>query len=161
MAAPTPGPSASRRPRESTQGDVDIGSFRRLEEIGKGSFATVYKAMHTVSTRSFSSRIVSHSFDGVMEASQQRVSSAFSDTFTNTDCGLEKRRLRSHQVGQSLLAQQEQEVEGEPFWRDSDPERSTPSSHRLPYRLSGEQLAYTLGDGILPAGGPFLFYQET
>ena len=41
--------SASRRSHESSQGDVDIGSFRRMEEIGRGSFATVYKAMHTVS----------------------------------------------------------------------------------------------------------------
>lgn len=83
MAAPTPGPSTSRRPRESTQGDVDIGSFRRLEEIGKGSFATVYKAMHTVSTRSLPFETVTHCFDGVVEASQQRVPLAFSDTFAN------------------------------------------------------------------------------
>jgi hypothetical protein len=27
-----------------------IGSFRRLEEIGRGSFATVYKAAYTVSS---------------------------------------------------------------------------------------------------------------
>ena len=27
-----------------------IGSFRRLEEIGRGSFATVYKAAYSVST---------------------------------------------------------------------------------------------------------------
>lgn len=26
-----------------------IGNFRRMEEIGRGSFATVYKAMHVVS----------------------------------------------------------------------------------------------------------------
>lgn len=26
-----------------------IGNFRRMEEIGRGSFATVYKAIHVVS----------------------------------------------------------------------------------------------------------------
>ena len=49
MAAATPGPSLSRRPRDPAQAEVDIGSFKRMEEIGRGSFATVYKAMHTVS----------------------------------------------------------------------------------------------------------------
>lgn len=28
-----------------------VGSYRRLEEIGRGSFATVYKASHSVSSR--------------------------------------------------------------------------------------------------------------
>lgn len=48
MAAPTPGPSTSRRPRAPGQGEMSVGSFRRLEEIGKGSFATVYKATYSV-----------------------------------------------------------------------------------------------------------------
>lgn len=30
------------------QPEVTIGSFKRMEEIGRGSFATVYKAVHTV-----------------------------------------------------------------------------------------------------------------
>ncbi|KAL8709083.1 MAG: hypothetical protein Q9220_006104 [cf. Caloplaca sp. 1 TL-2023] len=47
MAAPTPGPSTSRRPRGPGQGEMSVGSFRRLEEIGKGSFATVYKATYS------------------------------------------------------------------------------------------------------------------
>ena len=50
MAAPTTGSSTSRRSREPGPGEVDIGSFRRMEEIGRGSFATVYKAMHMVRT---------------------------------------------------------------------------------------------------------------
>lgn len=44
-----PGPSTSRRSRELAQADVDIGSFTKKEEIGRGSFATVYKAKHSVS----------------------------------------------------------------------------------------------------------------
>lgn len=28
---------------------MTIGNFRRMEEIGRGSFATVYKAIHVVS----------------------------------------------------------------------------------------------------------------
>ncbi|SLM36208.1 serine threonine protein kinase [Lasallia pustulata] len=48
MATPAPAPSSStsRRSRESAQGDMTIGNFRRMEEIGRGSFATVYKAIH-------------------------------------------------------------------------------------------------------------------
>ncbi|KAL8802502.1 MAG: hypothetical protein Q9223_006719 [Gallowayella weberi] len=46
MAAPTPGPSGTKR---RGQGEMSVGSFRRLEEIGKGSFATVYKATYSKS----------------------------------------------------------------------------------------------------------------
>ncbi|MCJ1306478.1 Serine/threonine-protein kinase [Agyrium rufum] len=46
MAAPTQSASSSRRSREPVVGEVDIGHFRRKEEIGRGSFATVYKAVH-------------------------------------------------------------------------------------------------------------------
>ncbi|KAL9015066.1 MAG: hypothetical protein Q9173_000319 [Seirophora scorigena] len=47
MAAPNPGPSTSRPTRPSGQAEMSVGSFRRLEEIGKGSFATVYKANYS------------------------------------------------------------------------------------------------------------------
>ncbi|MCJ1319199.1 Serine/threonine-protein kinase [Xylographa vitiligo] len=47
MAAVTPTPSTSRRSRDPAQQEVEIGSFKRMEEIGRGSFATVYKATHT------------------------------------------------------------------------------------------------------------------
>ena len=53
MAAPPSGHSTSRRTRDPTQGDVDIGPFRRGEDIGKGSFATVYKGVHKVNTSSY------------------------------------------------------------------------------------------------------------
>lgn len=45
MASTATQPSTSRRSKESDR----IGSFQRHEEIGRGSFATVYKAIHTVS----------------------------------------------------------------------------------------------------------------
>ncbi|KAL9126074.1 MAG: hypothetical protein Q9217_004818 [Psora testacea] len=44
MAEKRPSSSTSRRVRDANQTDMAIGSYRRLEEIGKGSFATVYKA---------------------------------------------------------------------------------------------------------------------
>lgn len=46
MAAPS---STSTTSRKSSKDSQAIGSFTRMEEIGRGSFATVYKAMHTVS----------------------------------------------------------------------------------------------------------------
>ncbi|KAI9880292.1 MAG: Serine/threonine-protein kinase [Pleopsidium flavum] len=47
MAAQPPPPSStSRRSREAVQGDLTIGNFKRMEEIGRGSFATVYRAVH-------------------------------------------------------------------------------------------------------------------
>ncbi|KAL8950008.1 MAG: hypothetical protein Q9222_003932 [Ikaeria aurantiellina] len=47
MTSPASGPSTSKRPRAPGQGELSVGSFRRLEEIGKGSFATVYKATYS------------------------------------------------------------------------------------------------------------------
>lgn len=53
MASTTLQSSAPRRSKDSDK----IGSFQRHEEIGRGSFATVYKAVHTVSrTKSSTSR---------------------------------------------------------------------------------------------------------
>ncbi|KAK5064538.1 hypothetical protein LTR84_000371 [Exophiala bonariae] len=46
MATTTPQTSAPRRSKDSDK----IGSFQRQEEIGRGSFATVYKALHTSSS---------------------------------------------------------------------------------------------------------------
>ncbi|KAI9794873.1 MAG: Serine/threonine-protein kinase [Peltula sp. TS41687] len=52
MAAQAPAPSSSRRPAESGQAaDAMVGQFRIQMEIGKGSFATVYRAIH-LKTRS-------------------------------------------------------------------------------------------------------------
>ncbi|CAD6583785.1 MAG: Serine/threonine-protein kinase [Alectoria sarmentosa] len=44
MAAKQPSPSTSRRTRDPTHQEMVVGKYRRLEEIGRGSFATVYKA---------------------------------------------------------------------------------------------------------------------
>lgn len=51
MAArqPTSSSSSPRRTKDPVQEEMAIGSFRRLEEIGRGSFATVYKAAYSVS----------------------------------------------------------------------------------------------------------------
>ncbi|KAI9648323.1 Serine/threonine-protein kinase [Ciborinia camelliae] len=45
MASKAPSSSSSRRPRTTTN-DVSVGSFRVDKEIGKGSFATVYRGTH-------------------------------------------------------------------------------------------------------------------
>jgi len=50
MASEQAVPSSSRRSGDTGQGELKVGSFRRLEEIGKGSFATVYKASYSVSS---------------------------------------------------------------------------------------------------------------
>ncbi len=46
----TPGPQSAAAPRRSRESNT-VGSFQKLEEIGRGSFATVYKAVHVVSSR--------------------------------------------------------------------------------------------------------------
>lgn len=38
-----------RRPREGPRAEMAIGRYTRLDEIGRGSFATVYQGVHTVS----------------------------------------------------------------------------------------------------------------
>lgn len=43
---PSPHQESSRRSPEGSQNEVVIGNFKRLSEIGRGSFATVYKAVH-------------------------------------------------------------------------------------------------------------------
>ena len=50
MASKQVAPSGSRRSGETGQGEMTVGSFKRLEEIGRGSFATVYKASYSVSS---------------------------------------------------------------------------------------------------------------
>ncbi|MCJ1465992.1 Serine/threonine-protein kinase [Pseudocyphellaria aurata] len=47
MSARTTVPPSSRRSKEPGHGEMSIGSFRRMDEIGRGSFATVYKAAYT------------------------------------------------------------------------------------------------------------------
>ena len=53
MAAPAPAPVSSRRSEDPKHREVRIGNFTRMEQIGQGSFATVYKARHTVSRLEF------------------------------------------------------------------------------------------------------------
>ena len=52
MASKAVGSSSSKRTSQAShasQGTMTVGSFKRLEEIGRGSFATVYKASYSVS----------------------------------------------------------------------------------------------------------------
>ncbi|KAI9796046.1 MAG: Serine/threonine-protein kinase [Piccolia ochrophora] len=46
MAAQQPVSSTARRPKETGQSEAVIGRFKIQLEIGKGSFATVYRAIH-------------------------------------------------------------------------------------------------------------------
>lgn len=57
MASKPTTSSTSRRTRDSTQQEMAVGSYRRQEEIGRGSFATVYKASMSVSSWSIRSGI--------------------------------------------------------------------------------------------------------
>lgn len=41
--------SHSRRPREASGSQMPVGRYTRLDEIGRGSFATVYQGVHTKS----------------------------------------------------------------------------------------------------------------
>lgn len=51
MSAQRSSVAAGRRTREGGQGsEVPIGRYLRLDEIGRGSFATVYQGIHSVST---------------------------------------------------------------------------------------------------------------
>ena len=47
MAAPQSTSGSNRR--SSSTNDYFVGRYRRLESIGKGSFAVVYKGVHPVS----------------------------------------------------------------------------------------------------------------
>lgn len=47
MAAP-PRSAPSSGGRQSHSGGIYVGRYKRLDSIGKGSFATVYKAVHPV-----------------------------------------------------------------------------------------------------------------
>ncbi|KAI9884577.1 MAG: hypothetical protein M1823_003626 [Watsoniomyces obsoletus] len=49
MAAPAPASSSSRRTKDPSQTDAVVGQFKIQMEIGKGSFATVYRAIHSKS----------------------------------------------------------------------------------------------------------------
>ncbi|KAB8336877.1 hypothetical protein FH972_021185 [Carpinus fangiana] len=59
MATPQPSSSTSRRP--SSNGEVYVGQYKRLEAIGKGSFAIVYKAVHPSDKSLLAIKTVQHS----------------------------------------------------------------------------------------------------
>ena len=49
---PASSSSSSRRAREAAHHEIMVGNYRRMEEIGRGSFATVYKAAKVVGSNS-------------------------------------------------------------------------------------------------------------
>lgn len=49
-----------RRPRDASGSQLPIGRYTRLDEIGRGSFATVYQGVHTVSSLPFQLPCVCH-----------------------------------------------------------------------------------------------------
>ena len=62
MAAPGPAPGPSSSGRSTQSGGVSVGKYKRLDHIGKGSFATVYKAVHPVSTLLLADSSISQPF---------------------------------------------------------------------------------------------------
>lgn len=44
-----PSPMAPNRAQDTGKGDSAVGTYKKMEEIGRGSFATVYKAIYLVS----------------------------------------------------------------------------------------------------------------
>lgn len=48
MASAQPVPSSTRRNRDASHAEVPIGRYIRLDQIGRGSFATVYQGIHAV-----------------------------------------------------------------------------------------------------------------
>ncbi|KAF3398998.1 Serine/threonine-protein kinase atg1 [Talaromyces pinophilus] len=46
MASAQPVPSSTRRNRDASHAEVPIGRYIRLDQIGRGSFATVYQGVH-------------------------------------------------------------------------------------------------------------------
>ena len=66
--------------------------------------------------------------------------------------------LGSHQISQSSEAQQE--AERQSLLRNRNPQRSPSSAYCGFDRLSRIPNTYSFGDGVLRAGGSFIFHQE-
>lgn len=94
---------------------MSIGRYTRLDEIGRGSFATVYQGVHTVS----------HSRVARFQARSDADRCALP---------LEIPHIRGDKVCQPVKAQQE--TQGQPLVRDRHPQGPSPPAycraHRLP-----------------------------
>ena len=138
-AQPLPSSSSSRRART---GDKSVGSFTIEDEIGKGSFATVYRGTHKVcllrGAPMSSGPISDGTFPSPFSSSSASVLIPISAGYRSSRC---------YQISQSSEAQQE--AQGEPLLRNRDPQRPAPSPHRCPNRLPRVSVAYTFGDGVL------------
>ena len=87
-------PSSSRRPGDTGQGALTLGSFKRLEEIGRGSFATVYKASYSVSGSPSPAKRISHQSTLALAPSALcylHISKPFGEQCTN-DCPLQQKK---------------------------------------------------------------------
>lgn len=90
MSSAQPVPSSTRRNRDASHAEVPIGRYIRLDQIGRGSFATVYQGVHAVC---FS---VSYGFM----------------FYSMLICScIETSILRRYQIGQSIETQQETQGE--------------------------------------------------
>ncbi len=155
MAAQPP-PSSSSATRRSRTGDRVVGSFLIEDEIGKGSFATVFRGQHKVRWNEACMQSLLFPFDSISIASMILAESLVSAVLIATFAGY--RSSRSNQVRQSLEA--EQEIEGEPLLRNRDSKRPPSSTHRCPHRLSRISDSHTFGNGILRTRGLVIFHQE-
>jgi hypothetical protein len=150
MAAQPPPSSSSRRSRT---GDTNVGSFRIEEEIGKGSFATVFRGTHKVSSIYASICELGSTRGGTLVRSLDLAQnhllfkadylyrSMLMFMFTG------QRSSSSYQIGQPCQAKQE--AQGEPLLRDRNPERTTSSTYRCTHRLPRITNMHKLGHGIL------------
>jgi len=141
MAAQPP-PSSSSSSRRTRTGDKSVGSFTIEDEIGKGSFATVYRGTHKVCLLVGAPM----SLESISDETFSSLSS-FSCAPVLIPISAGYRSSRCYQISQPSEAQQE--AQGEPLLRNRDPQRPPPSSHRCPDRLPRVIVTYTFGDGVL------------
>lgn len=140
MAARSP-PSSSSAGRSRT-GDKSVGSFTIENEIGKGSFATVYRGRHNVSSCWSSTSLGLANLPLLLKLFVYFLGCIDIDSLSavhGSSC--------SYQISQPCQTQQE--TQGQPLLRDRDPERPAPSPYRRSDRLPRIHDAYKPGDGIL------------
>lgn len=116
----------SSRGREAPVIEVQVGDFIRKNEIGKGSFATVYLASHRVS----------------------RLSWAFYNCSLLLMAASETEVLRRHQVGHHGKAHGK--AEGEFELGDNHFEEAETPPHRRSLRMCRHASVHPPGHGILP-----------
>ena len=157
MTSKQPLPSSSRRPKDPIRPEMAVGSFRRLEEVGRGSFATVYKGSMSVS-EAYMYYLVPSSLSMLLRVFETFINDSAScccQQFTMeppmmlTPLFTEETWLRCYQVCRSQQTQQE--VKGKPILRDPYPQRSPSSTHRRSHRLPRNHCSYPPYHGAMRA----------